>query len=543
MTTGRAGAERSRRILAGARVADGTGAPMEIRDVWLEGDRIARVESPTDHPARWSVIGCDGLTLVPGFVDVHSHADASPFLDETDTTKILQGVTTEVVGNCGSSPFGRPGKAPEAGARAEDQAGPAAYLRALDTDARPVTNQAPLVGHAGLRSRVIGLEARSPSAREMADMQSLLEEALDLGAFGLSSGLFYAPGSYANTAELSDLLIGFAGRPIVYASHIRNEGNDLERAVDEFLATGRATGVRLELSHHKAAGIPNWGKTRTTLRQVAEARDAGVDVAMDAYPYVASSTQVSANLPPWVLEGGRESALLRLADPALLRRIQRECEEGLEGWESMIAATGYDRMVIASGPSGLGIGDTLSDFGRSLGRSPFLGMVHLLRENRMSASMVVYSMHEDDLGRVLRDARCWVGSDGLAYAPGSHPHPRLTGTFPRVLSRYVRDLGVWPFEVAIYRMTGGPAAHFHVPDRGRIAPGYVADLVLLEADRVRDGSTFAAPMKPPEGIRSVFLAGTEVVRGQTYTGSREGVRLRPDAKAHGSAASPTSITT
>ena len=517
----------ARVIFTGALVADGSGEPLRVCDVWTEGGRIARVEPPREeHPPGWTIHASEGLTLAPGFVDVHSHADASPFLEETDETKILQGVTTEVVGNCGSSPFGVPGDE----SMPLGEGSPTAYLRALDQRARPITNQAPLVGHAGLRSLCVGLEARVPTAREMARMRSVLEEALDAGAFGLSSGLFYAPGSYADTAELSELLSGLGERPLVYASHIRNEGNELEKAVQEFLNTGARTGVRLELSHHKAAGLPNWGKTEKTLRQVAEARRAGLDVGMDAYPYTASSTQVSANLPPWVLEGGRERALERLADPSLLDRIQRECEEGLAGWESMIAATGYGRMVVASGPTGLGVGQTLEAFGLSLGLSPFLGMVHLLRENRMAGSMVVHSMQEADLRRVLADPKCWIGTDGLAYTPGSHPHPRLTGTFPRVLGRYVREEGLFSLETAVYRMTGGPAAHFRIPARGRIEEGYAADLVLLSADRVVDGSTFEEPMRPPIGIASVYLGGVEVVRGTTYIGERNGVRLLPASR-------------
>jgi N-acyl-D-amino-acid deacylase len=502
---------------------DGTGAPPRRLDVWVDGPRIEQLSDPGEAHAGWTVVPGDGLALAPGFIDVHSHADAAPFRAEPDPAKVLQGVTTEVVGNCGYSLLG-------AGSPRTTDGHPGRYFAELDA-AQPVTNIAPLIGHGTIRGLVMGLDARAPSTGEMAAMRAVLAEALDRGAFGVSSGLFYAPGSYADADELTRWIEGFADRPIVYASHIRNEGDGLLEAVDEFLQVGLATGVRLELSHHKAAGLRNWGKTEASLRRIAAVRAAGVDVALDVYPYTASSTNVSANLPPWVLDGGPAAALARLRDVAILPRIQRDCEEGMAGWESMVAATGYDRMVIASTRRGEGHGHTLTAYAAARGLSPFQGMVQLLVDNDLDATMVVHSMHQDDLNRVLADARCWIGSDAGSVAANTHPHPRLTGTFPRVLGRLVREQGRLTWAEAVYRMTGGPARHFHIPDRGVVRAGAVADLVLFDPARIQDGSTFEEPWRPPDGIQGVWIAGERVVEGARYVGPRNGRRLTPGGAA------------
>ena len=519
-------------VFAAALVVDGTGRAPFRADVRVEGERVSAVGPCAEDHGEAEVVPCDGLVLAPGFIDVHSHADLSPFLEQDDATKLLQGVTTEVTGNCGSSLLGGPrdggGQALVARALGSERApdGPVGMLAALDV-ARSVTNQAPLCGHADLRRRFVGYANRPPTAAEFAQMRGRLEEALDHGAFGLSSGLFYTPGSYATPDELVRLLEGFEDRPLVYASHIRNEGSGLLAAVDEFLAVGRSARVRLELSHHKAAGLVNWGSTTESLERVRAARDEGVRVAMDVYPYTASSTSVSANLPPWAMEGGTEAALARLADPEVRARIRRDCEDGLAGWESMVAETGYDRMIVARTRTGRGQRQTLAELARERSVAPFDAMADLLAENSLEASMIVRSMDDADLLRVLADPQCWIGSDGLAYQEGGHPHPRLTGTFPRVLGPFVRDMHALSLEAAVHRMTGGPAAWFSIPERGEVRPGAIADLVVFDAARVADGSTFDLPWTAPIGVHSVWVAGERVVDGTTLLGRRAGRRLVP----------------
>lgn len=523
-------------VLAAVLVVDGTGREPFPADVRIEGERVVAVAPCTDRHRGAVVVDGEGLALAPGFIDVHSHADLSPFLAVADTTKLLQGVTTEVTGNCGSSLVGGgrdgaraavvDGARARAGLAATALDRPAAVLRALDA-AAPVTNQAPLLGHADLRRRFVGYRSRPPTPAEFGAMRDALAEALDHGAFGLSSGLFYTPGSYATPDELAALVAGFADRPMVYASHIRNEGSGLLAAVDEFLAVGRATGVRLELSHHKAAGLVNWGRTSQSLARIRAARAEGLEVALDAYPYTASSTSVSANLPPWAMEGGTEAALERLGDPVARARIRRDCEAGVVGWESMVAETGYARMIVARTRTGRDEGRTLAEIAADRATSPFEAMADLLAENALEASMVVQSMDEADLLRVLADPQCWIGSDGLPYQEGGHPHPRLTGTFPRVLGPLVRDHRAMSLATAVHRMTAGPAAWFGIPERGLVAEGAVADLVLFAPDRVADASTFEQPWTAPVGIDSVWLAGERVVCGGRFLGRRAGRRLRP----------------
>jgi N-acyl-D-amino-acid deacylase len=519
-------------VIAGAQVADGTGAPLFAADVWLDGRRISRVEPPREaHPAA-DVVDSVGRVLAPGFIDVHSHADLSPFLTDADTTKVLQGVTTEVTGNCGASllagPLGE--EARRLVGRAADGVveGPRDVLFALDR-ARPVVNQAPLVGHGGIRRQLLGHDSRPPTLVEAAAMRAVLEEALDAGAFGLSSGLFYAPGAYATAEEIADLLRGPWPRPPVYASHIRNEGSGLLEAVAEFLAVGREAAVLLELSHHKAAGIPNWGRTKDSLARIAEARRDGVAVALDAYPYTASSTSLAATLPPWALEGGPERTLARLRDPTTRERIRHDCEAGLADWESIIAETGYERMTVARTPSHRGEGQTLAEIAHRAGRTPFDAAADLLVECGLQATLIVHSMDDADLCRVLADPACWIGSDGTAYRPDGLPHPRLTGTFPRVLGPFVRDRRLFRLEEAVRRMTGGPAAWFGIPDRGQVAEGQIADLVLFDPVTVADRSTFAEPFLPPAGVDTVWLGGSPVVRHGRFVGERLGRRLRPAA--------------
>lgn len=526
-----------RLVLSGAILVDGSGERARQADVYVEDGRIARVGAPTESHNGWRLEVLDGLHLCPGFVDVHSHADRSPFLAWADTTKILQGVTTEVVGNCGASLLGVGAGGAAAGASDELDAlgclSPAAFMAALD-EARPVTNQAYLLGHGTLRRAVVGMADRAPTEDEYAAMRALLAQAMDAGAFGLSSGLFYAPGMFATPDELSRLVEVLAGRPAVYASHIRNEGPGLIEAIDEFLEVGRRTGVRLELSHHKAAGRRQWGLTTTSLALLAQARAQGVAVAFDIYPYTASSTSIAALLPPWALEGGAASARERLRDRRLCERMRVDCESGLAGWESMIRENGYEPLVVASNREHRYEGMNLPQVAAAIGaHDPFDAVVHVLRDVDMESAMVSHTMSEPDVVSNLRDPHCLIGSDGLAADRGGRPHPRLTGTFPRVLARYVRDMGVLSLEEAVRRMTALPAQWFSLPARGRVAPGWIADLVAFDAGTVSDRGTYEDPMQVPTGIARVWQGGRLVVRDGVFLDERLGRRLRPDDAMHG----------
>lgn len=520
----------SKCVVAGAKVLDGLGNPEQNADIFIVDGRIDDVRPHTDRHAGYEVIDANGLTVAPGFIDAHSHADNAPFLADDDTTKILQGVTTEVVGNCGFSlaPVNPQRRAEHLARLAmwkHDFSGSTfgEFLTVADSRGY-VTNYAPLVGHGTLRLAAMGMDNREPTAGELARMGDMLEEALDAGAFGISSGLIYPPGTFSKTAELVALAKRL--RPdAIYASHIRGEGSTLLDSVAEALAIGESSSRRVMISHHKAAGRSNWGATARSLARIQEARARGVDVYQDVYPYTASSTYLSALIPADVHAGGHDAMLARLTDPAQLAQLRARLSKKGSGFENMLLEAGYDNVLIASTASGAFEGATLAEAARSLGKDEFDALIHILVGENLTATMVVFTMDEADVQRVMRDERTAIGSDGLAPGMGGKPHPRLFGTFPRVLSRYVRDLGVLSLPEAIRKMTSLPAKIFGLRDIGVIAPGKMADLVAFDAVTVSDDLDYRDPVRPPKGIAWVMQAGVTAVRGTRSLG-RHGRRMR-----------------
>jgi N-acyl-D-amino-acid deacylase len=510
-------------LVRGGLVASGLDEAPAPRDVLVDGETIAAVEPPGRIPADAAeAVDATGLVVAPGFVDVHSHADNAPLLEADDTTKILQGVTTEVVGNCGFS---------LAPAVAEHQADLAALcgrifpdidwrwssfaglLETLDA-AGYVTNYVPLVGHGTLRLAVAGMADRPTTPDERSRMGELLREATDAGAFGVSSGLIYPPAVFSDTEELVALARQLPeGR--LYATHMRDEGAGLLASIDETLTIGRAAGRRVQVSHLKAAGESNWGGVPAALERLAAAREAGAVVAQDAYPYTASSTMLTTRLPAWAQDGGDAAVLERLADSATLRRLRDEC------------GAGWDRVLVASTASHEFEGSTVEETAQRLGVEPFDAFTEILRSERLRVSAVLFTMHENDLLAALTDPHTMIGSDGLPPGVGGRPHPRLFGTFPRVLGRYVRDQGVLALGTAIHKMTGLPAATFGLTGRGVVAPGNVADLVAFDAAAVTDVGDYRDPVHPPRGLAWVMQAGTAVVRDGRWLGVRRGRRLLP----------------
>jgi N-acyl-D-amino-acid deacylase len=528
-------------VIRRAQVADGTGGAITRHDILVADGRIAAVEpAGALDAASGEVLEAERLVVAPGFIDVHSHADNAPLLDEADTSKILQGVTTEVVGNCGFS------LAPAVPGREQmlaDLAGRlfppmawgwhsfAEFLAAADARGY-VTNYVPLVGHSVLRLAVLGLADRAPDAGEMARMGALLDEALDAGAFGMSSGLIYPPGTFSTTGELTELARRLP-RGRVYATHMRGEGARLLDSVEEAIEIGARAGCRVEVSHLKASGRPNWGQAGAALDRLDAARRRGVAISQDVYPYDRSSTTLATCLPPWFYEGGDAAALARLGDAGVLARARREVEEPPDGWDSQVAGAGYEGILVASTPSHRFEGQTLAEVSAELGVPPFDALVHVLAAERLRVSMVVASMSEADVEAVLSHPSTVIGSDGLPPGVGGLPHPRLFGTFPRVLGRYVRDRGVLTLPEAIARMTARPAGVFGLdgPDgRGRIAPGTVADLVAFDPAQVTDVCDYRDPVRPPAGIRWVMLSGRIAVRDGQWLGTRLGRRLAPPTR-------------
>ena len=517
-----------------ATLIDGTGDPARHVDIGITDDRIDWIRPAGATPDDGDALDVDGRCVAPGFIDVHSHADNAPFLDSDDTAKILQGVTTEVVGNCGFSLAPLTMEHEAQFQRYSRRLFPelpwswsttAEYFDALD-ERGYVTNYVPLVGHHTLRIAAMGMADRDPDAEERATMRRLLDEAVEAGVFGLSTGLIYPPGQFAGSEEIAELVAGLPEDGI-YATHMRGEGSQLRSSLEEAIGVARASGRPLQVSHLKVAGRSNWGGMSWALEMLDNARSEGLSVSHDVYPYTAGSTMLTATLPPWFQDGGDAEVLRRLADPGSLSRLEEDLNHDDGTWENQVVGAGWDGIVVASSPSHRHDGQSIAAIAADLGLEPLDALVEVLRNESLRVSMIVHSMQEPDLERAMAHPSTMIGSDGLPPGTGGKPHPRGQGTFPRVLSRYVRDRGTLDLEQAVHKMTGLPARTFGLSGRGILAEGSIADLVVFDANSVNDGATYAAPTTPPSGIDLVMQAGWVVVRDGVYQDERVGRRLTP----------------
>ena len=524
-------------IFEGPRVYDGSGGAPFTTDVAVADGRVVALGDLSGRDAL-ERIPCGGLALAPGFIDVHSHSDELWLVDPRCEGKIRQGVTTEIGGNCGTSP------APLAGAALERKRRDArdyrldvdwstfdAFFAAIERDGIAL-NVASLVGLGTTRLCVAGPAARPLDAGEIEAQNRLIRAAVEEGALGVSSGLIYEPGRYATTDELvaSAAAARDAGAPL-YASHLRNEGDTLEDALEEAIAIGERADVAVQCSHHKAAGKRNWGKVHRTLAAIDRARTRGAVVACDAYPYVASWTELATLLPAAVRRGGDAAALERLRDPAqaaaaaLAMELARDPALGGDGWDTVLVTDA------GSGRNAELAGLRLDEIARRRRTRPARAAIALLVEEQLRVEAAFFSMSEDDVAAVFSAAFCCVGSDASARAfsgitARGVPHPRTYGTFPRVFGRYVRGRRVFDVAEAVRRMTSLPAALFGLERRGTIAREQHADLVVFDPERIVDRATYENPFVAPEGIRDVYVNGRAVVRDGETTGARPGRVLR-----------------
>jgi N-acyl-D-amino-acid deacylase len=494
--------ESSDLLIRGATVYDGTGAAPFRGDVAVRGDRIVAVGESQGKAGV--VIDGEGLAVAPGFIDVHSHDDFAVHVVPAMDFKVMQGGPTDVGGHCGmgAAPFEPASlfaKAVHPAHTLRPWEGYAGYMGALAQDP-PSLNVALLVGHGTVRAAAMGGAQRAPDPSELDRMREILREGLEAGAVGYSTGLIYEPGRHARTDELVTLAAEMTDVGGLYATHMRDEGAGLLDSVAETIEIGERAGVAVQVSHHKASTRDAWGLVNQSLRLMEEARARGLDVSADQYPYVYSSTILAAIVT--AIESGQveRSALGRDAAANVI-------------------------VVSASNAPDLE--------GRSLGElcdewnvDPPTAARRVLEQDG-AAWIVMLSMDEEDVRTVLRHPTTMIGSDGIP-TDGGKPHPRLYGTFPRVLGHYARKEGVLPVEEAIWRMTGLPATKFRLRDRGFVREGAYADLVVLDVDRVLDRATFEEPRRYPDGIRHVFVNGTAVVRDGEHTHARPGRPLRRD---------------
>ena len=527
-------------LIKNGHLIDGTGNPCYEADIGISGGRIIRVESDIDVAAPQQVIDAAGLIVSPGFFDAHSHDDLYLLVNPTCDEKILQGVTTTIIGNCGFSPApisedhmtdikdalkvmgGEHIPKEDLELQSFDD-----FLRKLEA-MKPGINVLPLVGHSTVRIAVIGSANRAPTDSELKKMKELVAIAMEKGAFGISTGLIYAPGNYANTEEIIELAKVIRKFNGIYASHIRSESDQVIPAIAEAIMIGEKANVPVHISHHKVAGKDNWGKSVETLKMMAEARARGLEVTCDQYPYRAGSTFLAALLPPSTLSDGPEVFSQKLKDPKIRKEVIAEIEKGREvQWENLIKGSGFDNIVIAISPNHHDyIGKSIAEIAEMEDKSHYDVIFDLVVEEKRGTVGILFLMDDEDIQRIMQNSFTMIGTDGIPGFGVSRVHPRLTGTFPRILGRYVRDEGVLSLEEAIRKMTSLPAQAFRVKRKGLLMEGFDADIVIFNPKTIIDKSTYEDPQQKPEGISYVLVNGEIAVENSKVIGANSGKVLR-----------------
>ena len=539
-------------IIKNATIIDGTGDAAYAADLAVTKDKIEDIGKGLDPESAAEVLDAEGLTLTPGFIDIHTHSDFSLLDNPLAHSRVLQGVTTEVTGNCGGSPGPVPDAKRPAFMEYMTDLGKAYKMRfgidewpwqSLDEFmgylfdpgiTRGVSlNVAPLVGHGTLRAGVMGYAPGVPDDDALEAMGRLLAQEMEKGAFGLSSGLIYHPGAFAQKAELAALAKITSDCGGIYSTHMRSEGKYLFEAVDEAVAVAEDSGVSLEISHLKCETPAMWGKAKELLTILDRALDRGVKLNFDQYPYTAWASGFIEFFPTWTKENGAQSLTALLKNRTDRKRVMDGITHPPADWDNPMEGLTFDKILI----NGFRTEENLSLNGLSLAgiahernQDPLEAAFDIFCEEKGLLGMIVFAMDEADLETILRHPAGMVGSDGRSVTPSDTGenlpvHPRFYGTFPRVLSRYVRDRQTISLEQAVYKMTGLPARKLNLKDRGLIRTGMAADLVLFNPAQIKDQASFDNPHQTPGGIDHVFINGQAVVRKGTHTGKRPGRRL------------------
>ena len=532
-------------------IVDGSGNPWFKADIGIKNGKIVSIGKLRNNDAD-RTINASGLIVSPGFIDIHSHSDFTLLVNPKAESKIRQGVTTEVIGNCGFS------AAPLTSNYAIEWAERRVskydlkinwttfndYLNILDNAGLSI-NVAALVGHSTIRICVMNFDNRNPISSELEEMKNLVIEAMEAGAFGISTGLVYPPGRYAKTWELIELCKIVSKYNGIYASHIRGERETIVEAVKEAIKIGEEANISVQISHHPAK-IGGWGKSIETLRLIDEARDRGVNVNCDLHPYIAGSTGLSSILPPWAQEGGLKKIIERVKDPKIREKIKRDMIlEPIPGPGpcGLVKRGMWDKLFLVDCKRNKQfIGLSFAEIARRMGVDPFTAYFNLLFEEEASGSILGFYYNEDDIRRVLLHPTSMIGSDGYALAPYGklglgRMHPRSYGTFPMVIRKYVKGISrrelmydkgckIISLENIIRKMTSLPAQKLGLYDRGLIRPGFWADIVIFDLNEISDTATYLDPYKYPIGIKYVIVNGIIVIDDGEHTGKPAGKVLR-----------------
>ena len=528
-------------IVRGGTVLDGNGSAPARGDIGITGDRIVAVGDLSDGRAG-RVIDASGLMVAPGFIDVQGQSGTTLLADGNGESHLRQGITTEIIGEGGSPAYWTKDTADvEALAPfgvAFDWTDADGYFNRLRERGTTI-NLGTFVPATAVRRTVIGMDNRPPTAAELTRMEDMVDQAMQDGAFGLSSALIYVPGSFAQTAELVALAKVAAKYQGIYITHIRGESFNLFNALDEAIGIGRDAGLPVVIFHLKVGAKANWGRMNEALAKINAANRSGVKVSATMYPYTAGGTGLAATLPLWVQEGGRDQMLARLTDPAVRQRARAEIESKIDGWENLLQATTFEGIQVASAPKEIDqsiIGKRIAQIAVERKVDPWDVYFQLLIESGGRIGALYHMMSEADVATGLQSSLVTIGTDSAALrqegvlAQGS-PHPRSYGTFPRVLGKYVRDDQVMTLSEAVRRMTSAAATQMGIKDRGRIQLGMLADLVVFNPATVMDNATYDKPHQYPTGIEHVIVNGVPVLDPRGLTGARPGRPVYGPAKS------------
>jgi N-acyl-D-amino-acid deacylase len=526
-------------IFRNGSILDGSGGEPYQAEIGICGQRIAAIGDLKEMDAS-IIIDASGLRICPGFIDIHTHSDISVLFNPQMESMVSQGVTTQVTGNCGlclglavddKRFFFEQRWMRNYGVRISwNSVG--GHLKRVE-ESGVATNYIMLAGQGALRKRVMGQENRPPDRAEMEKMKSILASAMEDGAWGISTGLEYTPSSYADVnelAEISKVLEKYGG---IYATHLRNEGDHLEEAVEEALEIGRRAGIPVQLSHHKAEGRRNWGKVHRTLEMVREARLQGADVQMDQYPYTAFQTSLSVQfLPIWANVGDNDTVLERLTSNTTRQKILDDIRKNHPDWDDLGPESIWNGVEIAMSRTNRELqGKTIAELAKEIDANPIEYTLDMIAKEKNFISAINFAICEEDIEYVMQFPFTMIGSDAVGCSPHGkmsedHVHPRCYGTFPRVLGRYVREKATIQEADAIRKMTSLPARRLGMKERGELKKGYFADIVMYSPQTISDRATFHQPHQFSTGIEVTMVNGQIVWQGGAHTARLPGMVLR-----------------
>jgi N-acyl-D-amino-acid deacylase len=518
-------------LLKNLKIIDGTGAPAFYGDIGIKGDTIVYVGRAEGNAEK--ELDCTGLVATPGFIDIHNHSDFSVISQPGAQNYISQGVTTLVAGNCGYSgaPLAQKNRRmfekmygkdlpPEMDQETVSFGG---YLKILEGHPKSV-NIANLVGHGNIRGAVLGMEDRKPSPEEMKEMKQLLVEAMESGAFGMSTGLIYDPGIFADTEEIAELCSIVKEYGGIYATHIRNESDLLVEAVMEAIEVGKKAGVRVEISHHKASGKKNWGLVRTTLDLMQYYRRLGVEITCDVYPCIFSNTGLYDCFPNWIRGQAFEE---KIKQPDVRKKLRLEFSRPSTDFENIILDAGFEGLIISATTKFKEFeGKSVAEIAKILNKDPYDTVFYLVEKER-DIYILAGGMNEDDVRYILKHNLSMVCSDSeiLKFGEGV-PHPRGYMAFTKIISTYVREENLLPLEEAVRKMTSMPAWKLGLSDRGLLKPGFKADIAVFDYWNVDFDSRYGDPHHYSKGMVHVLVNGVPVILDEKFTGERPGLVLR-----------------